>query len=261
MIQVTSTFKMNKNDAEKIVERELNLDSLNCSIISESTEEFSKCFAVHYQSKRYIESKKFDDMLVGHGPVLVEKKTGKLYETGSAFSTEHYVEAFEETSDPFAEKSNNIKSVMHFGQIILLLGMSLIIGIPMGIWTQIPKWIIVTISPVLAIISINLIDCIVSLLERQKTPHEYGGDIDEERKHRILKEAHDEINRELDMKLPCNECGSTDVVLILYGLADLDEEMKSMIDEGKITLGGCMVDKDSPKWVCNDCKHKYGTLG
>ncbi len=84
---------------------------------------------------------------------------------------------------------------------------------------------------------------------------------DEGRKRRIFKKAHREIKRELRSKSPCNKCGSTDVALFLYGLTDLDEEMKSMIDEGKITLGGCMIGKDSPKWVCNDCKHKFGTWG
>jgi hypothetical protein len=149
---------------------------------------------------------------------------------------------------------------MDLGHIILLAGMSLIVGVPLGIWTQIPWWIIVLISPVSAIILINLIDVVVSFVERRIAPHEAAVGIDGV-KHSLLKKAHNEIKRELKLKPPCNACGSKDAALIVYGLTDLDEKMKGMIDLGKITLGGCMVDKDSPKWVCNDCRHKYGMLG
>jgi hypothetical protein len=101
----------------------------------------------------------------------------------------------------------------------------------------------------------------IAFFERQKATYKRGDDMDEKRKKRIFKEAYDEIKRGLGMKPPCNECGSKNVVRILYGLTDLDEKMMRMIDEGKITLGGCMIDEDPPKWVCKDCKHKYGTLG
>jgi hypothetical protein len=93
------------------------------------------------------------------------------------------------------------------------------------------------------------------------TANDYGDDINMRRERRILKEAYDEIKRGLGMRPPCSECGSTDAARIVYGLTDLDEKKKRMIDEGKITLGGCMIDKDSQKWVCKDCKHKYGTVG
>lgn len=75
----------------------------------EFTKEFTKCFAVFYQSDEYIKSKNFLKMIVGHGPVLVEKNTGKIFETGSVYVTEHYVTAFEITGDPFAELSSRIK--------------------------------------------------------------------------------------------------------------------------------------------------------
>ena len=79
--------------------------------IPDVTEEYDKCFAVYYQSVQYIESKNISDMLVGHGPVLVEKKTGKVYETGSAFSTKYYVESLEEAGHPYAKLSNKLKIV------------------------------------------------------------------------------------------------------------------------------------------------------
>ena len=32
-------------------------------------------------------------------------------------------------------------------------------------------------------------------------------------------------------------------------------------DEGKVHLGGCIVDIDNPKWHCNDCEHDLNTNG
>jgi ribosomal protein L7/L12 len=45
---------------------------------------------------------------VGHGSVIVAKKTGVVYETGSAYPTEHYVKAFSACGDPFAELTVNV---------------------------------------------------------------------------------------------------------------------------------------------------------
>ncbi|WP_144394383.1 YrhB domain-containing protein [Pleionea sediminis] len=100
---------MNKEDANKIVEEELGLHEQSCSVMPEITEEYGKCFAVYYQGNEYIKTKDDLQMLVGHGPVLVEKDTGKVFETGSANSTEHYVHIFEQCGDPFASLSNRVK--------------------------------------------------------------------------------------------------------------------------------------------------------
>ncbi|MDY6853957.1 MAG: hypothetical protein SWO11_04500 [Thermodesulfobacteriota bacterium] len=89
-------------------------------------------------------------------------------------------------------------------------------------------------SPVLSILIILLIDLIEKHAERKNN---YGEDIYLERKNRILKEAKFEINRELNLKPPCNKCDSKNVTLIIYGLVDIDEDLKIMIEGGKITLG------------------------
>lgn len=48
------------------------------ALIDDATTEFAKCFVFYYQSKDYIESNKLSDMLVGQGPILVDKSTGKI---------------------------------------------------------------------------------------------------------------------------------------------------------------------------------------
>jgi len=44
----------------------------------------------------------------------------------------------------------------------------------------------------------------------------------------------------------------------MYGLPDYCEELQSALKDGRIVLGGCMVDHDSPIWHCNDCGHEWG---
>ena len=79
--------------------------------MSELTREFEKCFAVYYQSNVFIESKNNGTQLVGQGAVLVDKSSGDVFESGSAYSTEHYVKAFEIAGDPFAEPSNRLEII------------------------------------------------------------------------------------------------------------------------------------------------------
>ena len=57
----------------------------------------------------------------------------------------------------------------------------------------------------------------------------------------------------------CPKCGSREVSMIIYGLVNevpSEEEQK----KEKIRLGGCVIDKDSTKWECDDCFYKWGTV-
>jgi hypothetical protein len=44
---------------------------------------------------------------------------------------------------------------------------------------------------------------------------------------------------------PCPKCGSRNVAQILYGLVQMNDELKQRLDKREITLGGCCVDTDS----------------
>ena len=57
----------------------------------------------------------------------------------------------------------------------------------------------------------------------------------------------------------CPNCKSKNVVPIMYGYPGLGAVQDS--DEGKVHLGGCIVDIDNPKWHCNDCEHDWNTNG
>ena len=99
---------MNRNEAKNIAEQEVLKKLDGFSIMEEATVEFSSCFAFFYQNDKYIKSRDMIDMSVGAGAVLVSKETGRVFETGSAYSTEHYVSAFESCGDPFGEATSSV---------------------------------------------------------------------------------------------------------------------------------------------------------
>ena len=99
---------MNKRTAEELVEKFVISNQRDCALVREGTEEFENCFAVRYQSKKFLETNDPMDQLFGHGAVLVEKSSGEIWETGSAHPVEHYVEALLACGSPFAEKAPTI---------------------------------------------------------------------------------------------------------------------------------------------------------
>ena len=99
---------MTIKEAQYLVEVKVMAEKMDCALIPESTTEYNTCFTFYYQSKSYLKSKSIGDMLVGHGPILVDKRTGKVFETGSAYPEEQYVNAFEACGDPFASPTKNV---------------------------------------------------------------------------------------------------------------------------------------------------------
>jgi len=56
----------------------------------------------------------------------------------------------------------------------------------------------------------------------------------------------------------CPECKSKNVAWIQWGFVEITESLERELDQGKITLGGCCVSDNDPKWECNDCYHRWG---
>ena len=56
-------------------------------------------------------------------------------------------------------------------------------------------------------------------------------------------------------KAVCPNCKSNKVVPIAYGLPGF--EMREEAIKGKIHLGGCMIEDDSPDFHCNECEHEW----
>ncbi|MES9946691.1 MAG: YrhB domain-containing protein [Candidatus Thiodiazotropha sp.] len=100
---------MNLDDARNRVEKEVLSSKPDCALVEGNTREYPHCFAFFYQSKKYIETGDFRYMLVGHGSVLVARDNGRVFETGSAFPLDHYIEALEVCGDPYGEPTIKVK--------------------------------------------------------------------------------------------------------------------------------------------------------
>ncbi|HGY54210.1 MAG TPA: hypothetical protein ENK44_00780 [Caldithrix abyssi] len=51
----------------------------------------------------------------------------------------------------------------------------------------------------------------------------------------------------------CPVCGSERIANIVYGYLDFTKQLEKEIEEGKIALGGCLVELGNPLWQCADC--------
>lgn len=90
-------------DAIRSVERALaeHWGSDDVEEVVTHVSEHPECWAITCQSKAYVESGDIRDMLVGRGPFIVDRATGKIHETGSGQSEETSVEAFRRWGDPY----------------------------------------------------------------------------------------------------------------------------------------------------------------
>ena len=53
--------------------------------------------------------------------------------------------------------------------------------------------------------------------------------------------------------LTCPSCGARPMATIRYGLQQLTPELAEELESGRVTLGGCCVSDDDPRWECSEC--------
>ena len=91
---------MNKKEAQTLVEAELErtkdkYNPIDCAVLPDETIEKSWGWVFFYQSKAYVESGNFREMIGGNAPIIVNRDNGKLHHTGTAFDIEHYIKEYE----------------------------------------------------------------------------------------------------------------------------------------------------------------------
>ncbi len=69
-------------------------------ILDEYIIEKSWGWVFFYTSKKWHETKDFNYAIAGNAPIIVERTTGKLIATGTAYAIERYIENYERTGDP-----------------------------------------------------------------------------------------------------------------------------------------------------------------
>lgn len=63
-------------------------------ILNDQTQEHDFGWVFFYNTREYIEDGDFSAALAGNAPLIVDKSSGQLYETGTAHSIEHYISAY-----------------------------------------------------------------------------------------------------------------------------------------------------------------------
>lgn len=91
---------MNREKAQRLVEEELALISTNqgaaaFAVMEHETIEKTWGWVFFYQNKSYIESGNDAEMLAGNAPIIVNRYTGELSHTGTAYDLEHYLQEYE----------------------------------------------------------------------------------------------------------------------------------------------------------------------
>lgn len=60
--------------------------------------------------------------------------------------------------------------------------------------------------------------------------------------------------------MTCPECGSNDVAEILWGMPAFDDNLREMLDSGRVYLGGCCITPESAEYHCNACGSEFGQI-
>lgn len=74
--------------------------NIKLAILDEETQEHEFGWVFFYNSVKFIESGDFRDALGGNAPLIIDKTSGKLIETGTAHETEYYVRNYIKNGDP-----------------------------------------------------------------------------------------------------------------------------------------------------------------
>ena len=91
---------MNKQEAQNLIETELErtkdkYNPVDCAVLVGETIETEWGWVFFYQSKAYVETGDFREMLGGNAPIIVNRNTGELSHTGTAHDVEHYIKEYE----------------------------------------------------------------------------------------------------------------------------------------------------------------------
>lgn len=125
---------MTKEEAEQLISNYL-VQYGEVQLIKEVTEEYDFGWVFYYQSKMYLESGDENEFLCGNAPCIVDRKSGEIFETGTAYPIEDYIKAYRACGDPEGEPTSSV-AILSFsnqkktGKAIQLLHESCQISLP-----------------------------------------------------------------------------------------------------------------------------------
>lgn len=95
-----------KETARELVYKKVGGPSPNLSeddeiiVLDEATIEKPWGWVFFHTSRKWYETKDIKYAIAGNAPIIVEKETGKLITTGTAYSIEYYIQNYEESGNP-----------------------------------------------------------------------------------------------------------------------------------------------------------------
>lgn len=89
MIKYTDALQIAKNYVAS-----LNIEGVTPVIIEQEIKEHYFGWVFFYQSKEYLDTKNVSDMLGGNVPIIVNKYSGAITVTGTAYPIETYIEEY-----------------------------------------------------------------------------------------------------------------------------------------------------------------------
>ena len=104
---------LNREQAEKSVLDYIDADKNDFVIIEEATLERDFGWVIFYDSRLHNETGMFRHAIAGNAPLIVERDTGRILETGTAYSIERYLIAYRLTGDPNSELTPSVEIVYY----------------------------------------------------------------------------------------------------------------------------------------------------
>ena len=79
----------NSKDEFLKIARQYLLENIgdDVDVVKEYAEDFEDLFYFSYQSKEFLKTKNFEDMLIGQGPIFIIKKDGRIVDYGSVWGS------------------------------------------------------------------------------------------------------------------------------------------------------------------------------
>jgi hypothetical protein len=89
---------LNYEKARKLAQTWINLNlEIEAEIIEDETIIKPYGWVFFYQSKSYLETQNFSDLLLGNSPILIDKINGEIKVFGTARHIEEYLSEYEKT--------------------------------------------------------------------------------------------------------------------------------------------------------------------
>jgi ribosomal protein L37AE/L43A len=134
-------------------------------------------------------------------------------------------------------------------QIIYWALLSLTYGLPLALWSSVPLWVTMLLSPLLAFASLQGL----AIYRRRSTTSA-----------RAAAPAAGQYvrNQKIDVhnRPACPHCGAAEVVKIIYGKPPLTRQLLEDLESGRVISGGCMIHSGAPEWHCSSCNNEFGQL-